>query len=337
MSLPEEVAPGIHRIESPLPGNPLRAINAYLVRGRDRSLLVDTGMNRPECAAALEGGLAALGVDRERLDLCITHCHSDHVGLVSRLAAPSSRIYLHPSDAALILDPALWTALAAGAAAHGFPGAEAAVLSHPGKRYLFSGRPAFTALREGEGLDYGPYGFRAVETPGHTPGHLCLHEPTARLLLSGDHVLAGITPNISAWGQEADPLGDFLASLDKVAALDVRLVLPGHRMPLADLRGRIGQLRAHHRARMEEVLAILARGEQTAYQVASRMRWEIRCPRWEEFPVPQQWFATGEALAHLVHLERTGKITRDERDGTTHFSLASGSSSGTSELRGIEA
>jgi hypothetical protein len=46
--MPDEVFPDIFRIPIPLPRNPLRAINTYLIRGRDRSLLVDTGMNRPE-------------------------------------------------------------------------------------------------------------------------------------------------------------------------------------------------------------------------------------------------------------------------------------------------
>jgi hypothetical protein len=51
------------------------------------------------------------------------------------------------------------------------------------------------------------------------------------------------------------------------------------------------------------------------------MAWRIDRPRREEFPIPQQWFATGEALSHLLHLERTGAVTRHWTDGTTSFSL----------------
>jgi glyoxylase-like metal-dependent hydrolase (beta-lactamase superfamily II) len=317
----DELLPDIYRIELPLPRNPLRVINAYLVKGPERSLLIDTGMNRPECIEAMREAIAALALDLGRTDILATHAHSDHIGLVSWLRTDSSRIFLSPADEAVICDPNLWTDMAAAARAHGFPDADAAVLKHPGKKYLFAGQPDFTPLREGECLSVGRYRLRCVETPGHTPGHLCLYEPEARLLFSGDHILDSITPNISAWAQEQDPLGDFLASLDKVAAYDIALVLPGHRRPIPDPSRRIAELKAHHRARMAEVLEILARGPRTAYQVAAEMRWSISYARWEEFPAPQQWFATGEALAHLLHLERSGRVARGQRDGVACFAV----------------
>ena len=168
----------------------------------------------------------------------------------------------------------------------------------------------------------GRYRFRCVETPGHTAGHLCLYEPEAGIFFSGDHILDSITPNISGWAQEnEDPLGDFLASLDKVAAYDIRLVLPGHRNPITEHRRRIEELKTHHRVRTQEVADILSRGAQTAYQVASRMTWDLSYARWADFPVPQQWFATGEALAHLLYLERKGKIVRTWSDGKATFSI----------------
>jgi glyoxylase-like metal-dependent hydrolase (beta-lactamase superfamily II) len=315
----EEIFPDIYRIQLPLPRNPLRAINSYVIRGTDRWLMIDTGMNRPECNEVMRASLKALAVDLKRMDFFITHAHSDHVGLVSELKTVSSKIFLHPADAEIVCDPGLWTRLARAARAHGFPDAETAVEKHPGKRYLFTGRPEFTHLREGDTLAVGRYVFRCIETPGHTPGHLCLFEPEAKLFFSGDHVLDSITPNISGWEAETDALGDFLASLEKVAAYEIRLVLPGHRNPIRDHRRRIAELREHHRERTQEVAGLLHRDGQTAYQVASRMTWAISYSRWEEFPVPQQWFATGEALAHLIHLERAGKAVRSWRDGTAYF------------------
>lgn len=318
----EEIFPDIYRIQIPLPHNPLRAINSYVIRGADRCLIVDTGMNRPECIEVMRAGLAELAVELDRTDFFITHCHSDHVGLVSLLKTGTSRIFVHAADAAIILDPNLWSDLARAARVHGFPDADTAVEKHPGKRYLFAGRPDFTRLQEGDIVSAGQYRFRCVETPGHTPGHLCLYEQEAKLLFSGDHILDSITPNISGWAEESeDPLGAFLASLDKVASYDIALVLPGHRNPITDHRRRIAELKEHHRVRTQEVADILESGRKTAYQVASRMTWDISYSHWEEFPVPQRWFATGEALAHLLHLERNGKIVRSWRDGTASFSL----------------
>ena len=316
-----EVFADIYRMEIPLPRNPLRTINSYLVRGRDRWLMIDTGMNRPECLEVMRASLEALAVDLDRTDFFVTHCHSDHIGLVSELKAGTSKVFLNPLDAAVILNPNLWTEMAVDARTHGFPDPDTAVEKHPGRRYLFSGHPEFTYLREGDTLPIGKYVFRCVETPGHTPGHMCLYDPEARILFSGDHILGTITPNITGWCCGGDPLGEFLESLNKIAAYDVRMILPGHRNLIPDPLRRIGELKEHHRVRMQEVTDILAGGEQTAYQVASRMTWNIDCARWEDFPVPQKWFATGEALSHLLHLERTGRIQGKRREGKAFFSL----------------
>lgn len=317
--MPEEIYPEIYRIEVPLPRNPLRAINAYVIRGTDRHLLVDTGMNRLDCLEVLRRALDALAVDLTRTDIFITHGHSDHIGLVSALTTPASRIFVHPDEATHALDPALWTGLAAAARVHGFPDPEAATAVHPGRKYLFSGRPHFTPVQEGDVLPIGQYTFRCVATPGHSPGHLCLYEADAKLCFSGDHLLDTITPNISGWDDETDSLGAFFASLDKLAALDITLVLPGHRHPIRDHCRRVAELKAHHNGRLQEILGILGPEGKTAYQVAARMTWDIDCARWEDFPIPQQWFATGEALAHLRHMERAGQITERRREGTAYF------------------
>jgi glyoxylase-like metal-dependent hydrolase (beta-lactamase superfamily II) len=316
----EEVFPDIHRIEVPLPRNPLKAINSYVIRDRDRFLVVDTGMNRPECLDVMRASLEGLSVDLNRTDFFVTHGHSDHIGLVAALKTELSHVFLSPVEAAHVLDPNLWNGMAAAARTHGFPDPEAAIDTHPGRRYLFSGRPHFTHLQEGDVLPIGKYTFRCVATPGHTPGHLCLYEAEAKVLFSGDHILDTITPNISGWGCEGDPLGEFLESLDKIAAYDIRLILPGHRNLILDHRRRIEELKEHHRSRVREVISILGNEGQTAYQAASQMTWDIDCARWEDFPIPQKWFATGEALAHLLHLERAGRIKKGWWEGKAYFS-----------------
>ncbi len=95
----DEVFTDIYRIPIPLPKNPLRAINAYFVRGGDRCLLIDTGMNRPECIEVMRRSLAELSVESHRMDIFVTHGHSDHVGLVSELRTGDSKVFLHPADA----------------------------------------------------------------------------------------------------------------------------------------------------------------------------------------------------------------------------------------------
>jgi glyoxylase-like metal-dependent hydrolase (beta-lactamase superfamily II) len=207
------------------------------------------------------------------------------------------------------------------AIAHGFPESQArASLSlHPGYKYGPERLPEIIPLQDGELLQIGDFQFRCVQTPGHTAGHICLHEPSKRILISGDHVLSDITPNIQCWSDREDPLGDFLDSLDKVLGLKIDLILPGHRRLIHEPRQRIEELKHHHRLRAEEVLSILKNGPKTAFQVAAEMTWDITCASWEKFPVSQKWFALGEAIAHLRHLEVQGAISRDLQDTSVVF------------------
>ena len=149
-----------------------------------------------------------------------------------------------------------------------------------------------------------------IETPGHTLGHMCLYEPKNKIFISGDHVLGDITPNIQCWEEDENLLKDYLHSLDKVYHLDVDLVVPGHRTLFTNLKKRIDELKAHHAKRLAEVEAILSKGSFDAYGTASRMTWEIRASSWEDFPIAQKWFATGEAISHLHFLEKANRIEK---------------------------
>jgi len=167
----------------------------------------------------------------------------------------------------------------------------------------------------------GDYCFRCVSTPGHSLGRTCLYEPDKKILVAGDHILIDITPNIQCWTDDQNPLQNYLASLDKVDNMEIELVLPGHRRLITDHKRRIAELKEHHKARLAEVLSILADIQLTAFEVASRMSWDLDCDSWEGFPRPQKWFATGEAIAHLRYLERKTLILRKDEDGVTVFTL----------------
>ncbi len=87
--------------------------------------------------------------------------------------------------------------------------------------------------------------------------------------------------------------------------------MPGHRNFVGDLKTRIDELKKHHRERAEEVMDVLGGETMNAYRIAAGMTWDIDCETWEEFPIAQKWFATGEAIAHLRFLEGEGRVTRD--------------------------
>jgi glyoxylase-like metal-dependent hydrolase (beta-lactamase superfamily II) len=320
----EEVLPNIYRMEIPLPKNPLRAVNAYVLKGKSRHLIVDTGLNRQECRDAFTAGLQHLGVSLENADFFITHHHADHSALACRLASGTSTLFLSGPDAEWITRRTRWEQMADHARLHGFPEEvlQAAIRSHPAHQYGPQVQVPPTILQEGDLLRSGRYTFECVATPGHTPGHTCLYEPQKKVLLSGDHVLVDITPNIQSWSDDGHPLRDYLASLEKVGRMDVEVVLPGHRRVFTDCRRRIQELIRHHHRRADEVFEILRKGSRNAFAVAAEMSWDIHFSSWSRFPPAQKWFATGEALAHLKYLQEEGRVFREVRDGGVVFGLS---------------
>ena len=152
-----------------------------------------------------------------------------------------------------------WEPVTEFVALNGFPRDEigSAISNHPGYKYGSDRMPVMTAVKDGDIIRYGVYSFTAVATPGHTKGHTCLYETANRLLLSGDHILIDITPNIACSIEGANPFKLYLVSLDRVYGMDVDLVLPGHRRIIRDCKGRIEELRQHHLKRLQEVLSIL--------------------------------------------------------------------------------
>jgi len=325
VGLPEHVssvAPGVWRIRVPLPGSPLRNLNSWVVTSDGQALVIDTGFNMPECLDAMKSGLAAIGANPSRTSFMLTHMHSDHTGLVGRLAAPGTDIFMGRLDAPF-MDPGMnwWNPMVDYAVQNGFGRQQIsdALASHPGIKFHPGAIGPMKLLEDGDSITVGDRELACVLTPGHTPGHICLYDRQARLLFSGDHVLGDITPHIESWAYRFNALKCFMSSLEKIRGLDVVQALPGHRGTIAELGPRIDQLVAHHAARADETVQVLGGGCMTAYEIASRMTWDVRAPSWEQFPITQKWFAVGETIAHLRWLEDSGRVRRQIEDGIARF------------------
>jgi glyoxylase-like metal-dependent hydrolase (beta-lactamase superfamily II) len=318
-----EIIPGFYQVKLPFPRNPLRDCNVYIIRGGDKSLMVDTGIDLPEAQSELLDAIKNLGIDLKKTEFFLTHMHVDHTGNLIVLADDNSTVYFSHPDAA-ILDynsPENRVSRATLSVKNGFPpgdmtaGGPLERRSHPMRDFAEKRKYRFDFIQEGQVIKIGGFAFTCYITPGHTKGHVCLYEPYKKIFLSGDHILQDITPNISTWRPDENPLADYMSSLDKVYNLDVKLVLPSHRRTFIDLKARIDELKNHHEWRASEALSILSgNGKQTGYQVAARMTWDVSQKKWEEVPIWQRMFATGEAISHLRYLVVEGKARQD--DGT---------------------
>ena len=316
----DEVAKGIFRIGVILPKNPLRETNSYFIPGKERDLLVDTGFFRDECRESLNAGLEELGSRRERRDVYITHRHADHSGLADETAAEDGKIYMSGIDLESQkkhFDGPKKERFV-GYRENGFPPQALEEMDKASPRGRFQVPPPderYVPVSDGDVIEAGEYRFRVILTPGHTPGHTMLWAEEQGVMITGDHVLFDISPNITTWLGIPDPLGDYLDSLEKVKDLPVKTALPGHRKS-GDFNLRVRELLAHHEWRLNQICEIIRdMPGATAYDVAGQVTWRMRAKNWEEFPLSQKSFAFSECMAHLDHLYRTGRVTVREEDG----------------------
>lgn len=318
-----EVFPNLFRIKVPLPGSPLHYLNSYVVRGTDRNLIVDTGYNSKICYDAIITALNCLEIDLNHTDIFVTHFHADHFGLVSKLKVSNTRVFFNRPEAELLKNWQGFGELMNKAKGHGLALAKLQKIfdDHPGSKFGIKWASEAKTLSDGQTLSYGNYTFTCIETPGHTPGHMCLYESNRKILISGDHILKEITPNIQCWHDDENPLKLYLRSLKRLRSFDVGLILPGHRPLFENMESRISELLSHHEHRFNEIKNILDENPKTAFETASKMKWDIQAPSWEEVPIVQQWFATGEALSHLRYLEVQREIIRRSTDEIVKFEL----------------
>lgn len=285
--------PPILRVELPLPWE-LGHVNVY----RAGPLLVDCGLNTPEALSALEPHLD--GIEW----IVLTHTHPDHVGLAPELLRRTgAKLAMHRREFEQIegwldaiaegreYDDGLELA---GTPPDWIPRIDAAFKNV---------RSSLARLKPDRFLDDGDAigGAEVVSTPGHSPGHICLRIGCD--LLSGDHLLETITPNIG-WLPGEDMLGQFLDSLDRVGEMEIATVYPAHGKPFQDYRAWIAQTKAHHESRCLEIETALRLRPRTAHELVP-----ILWPR--HLSTFHYRFAVYEVLAHLEYLRLRERVERD--------------------------
>ncbi|WP_456599404.1 MBL fold metallo-hydrolase [Blastococcus sp. SYSU DS0616] len=305
----------------PIPHNPLRYVNVYVLALDGGGLgLVDTGWESEAGWSALTEGLASLGGSIEDVrGVLVTHLHFDHLGLAARVRQASGAwIAMHPADADAVRR---LTATDAQAAVDdeveflvrlGAPRDEA--VGDVGGAENLSGFTRMAVpdrlLEDGDRAAFPGWSLRAVHTPGHTPGHLCFAEERTGLFFSGDHVLPRISPNISSTrGGSPDPLRDYLGSLAAVRELDPSEVLPGHEWRFRGLADRADALTDHHERRLTELLTAIAEHPgATPWDLAAHLTWSRP---WDQYARRMRIFAVTETDAHLRLLASRGLVVGD--------------------------
>lgn len=311
-------SPDIYRIFVPLPQNPLKNLNCYVIASGGEYLIIDTGFNRPECKEAFFAGIEELGIDLSRTRLFLTHLHGDHCGLSEYLTEKGVPAYMNAIDYEYLrgnLECNTWSVMENIFRSEGFPDDEIQRQLSGNQARNFAPHYLFPAImvKDQDTITVGDVTLLCIHTPGHTPGHTCLYLASEKILFSGDHVLFDITPNISIWNNVPASLADYMESLNNIRSLEVVHTFPGHREFHGDLQIRIDSLIHHHHERLKEILtAVINYPDCTAYETAGRIGWSARGRAWADFSPNQKWFAMGETLAHLRWLQAHGAVEKTE-------------------------
>ncbi|MCU1373422.1 MAG: hypothetical protein JWO68_708 [Actinomycetia bacterium] len=329
-----EVAPGVLRMQLPIDMPGLGHVNTYALVDDKGVALVDPGVPGEASWNALLVRLKKAGIPLERVHTAIiTHSHFDHFGGSAQLADEAGAgILAHASfstwggdiectdpthdhgDPAL-REPHVWT----GKTPWGTPqvGPPKHVLDElKGNRP--SGRPKLEMphvtkrVQHGDVLQLAGRDWFVHHTPGHTVDHVCFHDPTEGVLLSGDHVLPTITPHIGG-ATTGDPLEDFFASLEAIGRTEnVTTVLPAHGHPFEDLPGRVKSIHEHHLERLEKLREVSTEfdGWGTVVDFSQQL---FRERSWGHMAESETW-------AHLEHLALTGRAeSRVNADGLLEY------------------
>ncbi|MDL2357551.1 MAG: MBL fold metallo-hydrolase [Pseudomonadota bacterium] len=327
----EPIAPGLGWLRMPLPFA-LDHINLWLLAdGRDGRAgwsAVDCGVATDATRDAWQQVFAGAMDGGPLLRVIATHCHPDHIGLSDwlcrRFEAPfwiTAAEYGFGRMMSAALPGVDGSAAIPHFERHGLAGDALLAQMQTRRTYFPSLVPAvpasYTRMQDGQQIVIGAHSWRVITGFGHSPEHAALYCAALGVLISGDMVLPRISTNVSVFAvePEGNPLQQYLDSLAKFDDLpDDTLVLPSHGRPFRGLHTRTAQLRAHHVARLAEVVAACAAAPCSAMDIVPVM---FRRP----LDAHQLTFALGEALAHLHKLWADGLLQRQAgADGIFRFS-----------------
>lgn len=308
-----DIVPGqIKWLRMPLPGA-LDHINLYLVRDHAGWRLIDTGMDTGETRALWERILPAL--DGPITGIVCTHHHSDHCGLAGWFTE-RLRVPLHMSRAEYYAMRMFTEQFSFDSWEYreffsrvglDLAGYERLVAPFRNYRTRSSAAKAYHRLRDGGTLAIGAHVWEIRGGEGHSPEHAALYCRALGILLSGDQLLARISPNVGVMPFEpnANPLAEWFGSLQRIGQLpDATLVLPAHEFPFHGPAARAGELADHHRLTLDRLWGFCDERAETVFELAGRLFPDRRSP-------VDDILAISETLAHLAYLLSEGRVRRE--------------------------
>jgi len=234
--VPAQMAGGIVRIVAENPGPfTYHGTNTYVVGG-DELAVIDPGPDLP----AHRQAILRYAEGRPVRYILVTHTHRDHVDGLPALAEQTGATVCGFGRAGLEQDPR--------------------IKSMTGRAYIDVDFEPDRTLTNGETIDVSGLTLTTIHTPGHAPDHLCFEVADRRIVFSGDHVMGW---NTTVVAPPEGHMGDYLASLERLAACDAAVFLPGHGGRIPDPVRFSRAYLVHRRLREQAIMDAVRRGHDT--------------------------------------------------------------------------
>lgn len=295
----------------------LNHVNCFLAKGENGWVVIDAGLHNKETVERWENELSG----KEVTDIFITHYHPDHFGYAGGLQQKyNAKVSMSEVDAKNGLNAWEDEFLADYPDYYNLSGIPEEV-GHEMLKNTKDFVPRITPypevhhyFQEGEKVVIGKYEYEILFTPGHSDGLINFYNKDKSVLISTDHILPRITPNISYWFHgDPDPLKTYLESLNKVKQLDAEYVIPSHGKPFYGANERIDEIISHHDDRLNETIEAM-KDHHTVYDICQAL-FQFK------LTVHETRFAIGETIAHLEFLRNKDMCQREEVNGQWYYKV----------------
>jgi len=311
------ITSSVIQVRVPVPFS-LKWINSYLLLEKNGTYtIIDPGLRTLEAEQVWEETLQELSLTwRNCSAIVVTHQHPDHYGLAGYVQQHCDAPVYMTRESKAYTDKLWGTGQAQFErdmekllVAHGTPIeiVEAILANMQGFVAKVEPQPVVEYIEAGQTIRLGDRQWLLIHTEGHAYGGIMLYDSLTKQLLCGDQVLPRITPHVGVVAGEDRPvLSQFLANLQQIAKLDVKLVLPGHREPFEGYSERITAIIQHHKRRLASILQYVQ--EQRAVDSFTCCEW-LFGKHLREQPHNMR-FALTETIAHLDHLQEKGLLQK---------------------------
>ncbi|MDG1989981.1 MAG: MBL fold metallo-hydrolase [Dehalococcoidia bacterium] len=314
-----QVINGLHQIKTSMIRPHLPYVMSYAFEDKNGGVtLFDTGFGTDNATLELENGLNEIGYSLDSINnIIISHAHPDHIGMIDRIRKKNKHFNLIMSSVEYgwvnSRKSRNWQEIGnAWLSKHGMSADEIANSQQDSqwKNIEWPSLQDAEVVNDADTMEYGPWSFEFIHTPGHTIGHICLYERNNKFLLTGDHILPHISPNVSVdfEGKNSDALIKYMGSLKKVLNFETKLVLPAHEFAFKNLSERVNELLQHHEDRLKEHIHSFSSKPMTAVEVAREVSWNTG--NFNNFNLMMKRSAIGETVAHLELLVANNQLVK---------------------------